>query len=80
MDYAANTALGVPIGSGLVESLCSQFQNRRKRTGPFWSKNGFAALLRLVVRQWNGELDSLWLASPVTQVNETGMRPDAPGC
>jgi len=63
MDYATNAAMGVPIGSGSVESLCSQFQNRLKRTGQFWTKEGFAALIRLVVRQWNGELDSLWLAS-----------------
>jgi hypothetical protein len=63
MDYAANAALGVPIGSGSVESLCSQFQNRLKRTGQFWTKEGFAALLRIVVRHWNGELDSLWMAS-----------------
>ena len=63
MDYAANAALGVPIGSGSVESLCSQFQNRLKRTGQFWTKAGFAALLRVMVRKWNGELDSLWRAS-----------------
>ena len=60
MDYAANAALGVPIGSGSVESLCSQFQNRLKRTGQFWTKEGFAALLRIIVRNWNGELDTLW--------------------
>ena len=63
MDYATNAALGVPIGSGSVESLCSQFQNRLKRTGQFWTKEGFAALLRIIVRRWNGELDSLWQAS-----------------
>jgi hypothetical protein len=63
MDYAANAALGVPIGSGSVESLCSQFQNRLKRTGQFWTREGFAALLRIIVRNWNGELDSLWPAS-----------------
>ena len=63
MDYAANAKLGVPVGSGSVESLCSQFQNRLKRTGQFWTKDGFAALLRIIVRHWNGELDSLWLAS-----------------
>ena len=62
MDYAANAALGVPIGSGSVESLCSQFQNRLKRTGQFWTKEGFAALLTIIVRHWNGELDSLWQA------------------
>jgi len=63
MDYAANAALGLPIGSGSVESLCSQFQNRLKRTGQFWTKTGFAALLRVTVRHWNRELDSLWQAS-----------------
>ena len=63
MDYAKNAAQGVPIGSGSVESLCSQFQNRLKRTGQFWTKEGFAALLRIIVRNWNGELDSLWPAS-----------------
>jgi hypothetical protein len=63
MDYAANAALGVPIGSGSVESLCAQFQTRLKRTGQFWTKDGFAALLRIIVRHWNGELDCLWLTS-----------------
>ena len=63
MDYAANAAQGIPIGSGSVESLCSQLQNRLKRTGQFWTKEGFAALLRVMVRHWNGELDSLWMAS-----------------
>jgi len=60
MDYAANAALGAPIGSGSVESLCAQLQNRLKRTGQFWSKAGFAALLQVTVRYWNGELDPLW--------------------
>jgi hypothetical protein len=60
MDYATNAALGVPIGSGPVESLCSQFQNRLKRTGQFWTKKGFAALLQVTVKHWNRELDSLW--------------------
>ncbi len=60
MDYAQNAAQGIPIGSGSVESLCSQFQNRLKRTGQFWTQTGFAALLRITVRHWNGELDTLW--------------------
>lgn len=63
MEYAANAKMGVPIGSGSVESLCSQFQNRLKRTGQFWSKKGFASLLRVIVLKWNGELDSLWKAA-----------------
>ena len=60
MDYAENASLDVPIGSGSMESLCSQFQDRLKRTGQFWSKTGFAALLQVIVRHWNCELDSPW--------------------
>ena len=63
MDYAKHAAQGIPIGSGSVESLCSQLQNRLKRTGQFWTKKGFASLLRIIVRHSNGELDSLWMAS-----------------
>jgi hypothetical protein len=59
----ARYTLGVPIGSGSVESLCSRFQNRLKRTGQFWTKTGFAALLQVTVRHWNGELDSLWMVA-----------------
>jgi hypothetical protein len=62
MDYAKYAKKGVPIGSGSVESLCSQLQNRLKRTGQFWSKAGFAALLQVIVRYRNGELLSLWAA------------------
>ena len=62
MDYATNAARGVPIGSGSMESLCSQLQCRLKRTGQFWSKIGFASLLKVTVRYRNGELDALWNA------------------
>ncbi len=62
MDYAAKADMGVPIGSGSVESLCSQLQNQLKRTGQFWTKTGFAALLSVTVRHWNHELDDLWHA------------------
>lgn len=65
MGYAENAKLGVPIGSGSMESLCSQFQNRLKRTGQFWEKDGFAALLKIIVRRWNGELDSLWMSCAI---------------
>jgi hypothetical protein len=62
MDYAGCNKSGLPIGSGSVESLCSQLQNRLKRTGQFWSKEGFAALLEIIVRFRNRELNSLWAA------------------
>jgi hypothetical protein len=62
MDYPAAVRLGLPIGSGSMESQCSQFQNRFKRRGQFWSKSGFAPLLEIAVRHQNGELASLWAA------------------
>lgn len=59
MDYPGAQAEGVPIGSGAMESQCSQNQNRFKRRGQFWSKGGFGAFLELYVWYTNGELDCL---------------------
>jgi len=57
MDYGKRRREGVPIGSGAVESLCGQFQDRLKRRGQFWSRKGFAAILRAYVWHMNEELD-----------------------
>ena len=62
MDYSCAIRNGLPIGSGSMESQCSQFQNRFKRRGQFWMKKGFAGLLEVCVRHQNGELRSLWAA------------------
>ena len=62
MDYSGAAKFGLPIGSGSMESQCSQFQNRFKRRGQFWTKKGFAGLLEVAVRHQNGELRSLWAA------------------
>jgi hypothetical protein len=62
MEYAGAARKGLPIGSGSMESQCSQFQNRFKRRGQFWSGPGFAGLLEVAVRHQNGELLSLWAA------------------
>lgn len=62
MNYAAAEKEGLPIGSGSMESQCSQFQDRFERCGQFWTTSGFAALLEVAVRQQNGELRSLWAA------------------
>ena len=61
MDYDRNAALGVPIGSGAMESQCSQNQNRFKRRGQFWSDEGFAAFMETYVRYTNGELEYCFL-------------------
>ena len=62
MDYAHAAQRGLPIGSGSMESQCSQFQNRFKRRGQFWAQPGSAGLLEVAVRHQNGELRSLWAA------------------
>lgn len=62
IHYAALGEAGVPIGSGAVESQCSQFQDRFKRTGQFWSDQGFANLLAVDLRVRNHELEHLWAA------------------
>ena len=60
MDYPDAQTAGVPIGSGAMESQCSQNQNRFKRRGQFWSKAGFSAFIGLYVWYTNGELDWLY--------------------
>jgi len=47
MDYKTGKALGQPVGSGAIESTCSQYQRRFKLTGQFWSLEGDEAFLAL---------------------------------
>jgi hypothetical protein len=51
---------GGPIGSGSVESLCSQLQDRFKRTGQFWSPAGLQHLLAVEVLLRNKDYQLLW--------------------
>jgi len=60
MDYRTARGDGVPIGSGAMESQCSQNQNRFKRRGQFWSKGGFASFLEAYVWYTNGEIKYLY--------------------
>ncbi len=60
MDYRTARSEGVPIGSGAMESQCSQNQNRFKRRGQFWSKDGFASFLEAYVWYTNDELKYLY--------------------
>lgn len=60
MDYRTARSEGVPIGSGAMESQCSQNQNRFKRRGQFWSKAGFASFLAAYVWYTNDELKYLY--------------------
>jgi len=47
MDYKNGRAMGQPVGSGAIESTCSQYQRRFKLTGQFWSLAGDEAFLAL---------------------------------
>lgn len=57
MDYKTGKSLGQPVGSGAVESTCSQFQRRFKLPGQFWSLEGDEAFLALATlhrnERWN---------------------------
>ena len=62
IHYAKLDEQGVPVGSGAMESQCSQFQGRFKCTGQFWSDEGFANLMAIDLRVRNDELQHLWAA------------------
>lgn len=67
IDYARFKELGLPIGSGLVESACKWLiQQRFKGVGMRWSEDGFDHLLHLRLFWVNGRFDTLFdLAAPV---------------
>lgn len=60
MDYKAGKAAGQPVGSGAIESTCSQYQRRFKLTGQFWSLAGDEAFLALSTLHRNGRWSSLF--------------------
>ena len=54
-------AAGCPMGSGAMESTCSQFQDRFKRTGQFWTLPGENHLMALELARRNEDWDDIWL-------------------
>ena len=67
IDYAKFKELGLPIGSGIVESACKWLiQQRFKGVGMRWSEDGFNHLLHLRLAWVNGRFDDLFaLAVPL---------------
>ena len=63
MDYKNGADLGQPVGSGAIESTCSQYQRRFKMTGQFWSLEGDEAFLALDTLHRNGRWNKLFPAS-----------------
>ena len=60
MHYDQVREKGAPIGSGAMESFCSQLQHRIKRTGQFWSTHGLNRLLALEVAKRNLDWEAIW--------------------
>ena len=60
LHYQARENEGAPMGSGAVESLCRQLQNRFKSCGQFWSRNGLTHLLAINVLFKNQSARFLW--------------------
>lgn len=67
LDYEKFKELGLPLGSGMVESACKWLiQQRFKGVGMRWSEEGFNHLLHLRLAWVNGHFEALFLpeASP----------------
>lgn len=60
LDYPKDKQYGIPLGSGAMESACSQIQGRFKRPGQFWSKPGERNLLALELAWRNRDWSRLW--------------------
>ena len=74
MDYKRGKRLGQPVGSGAVESTCSQYQRRLKLTGQFWSLEGDEASLALSTLHRNGRWHLLF---PHDRIDTVFRRPAA---
>jgi hypothetical protein len=61
LNYAAYKALGLPRGSGMVESACTWLiQQRFKGVGMRWSETGFNHLLHLRLAWVNGSCETVF--------------------
>jgi hypothetical protein len=60
-DYAIYKELGLPLGSGMVESACKWLiQQRFKGVGMRWSEDGFNHLVHLRLAWVNGRFETLF--------------------
>jgi len=64
IEYDKLKELGLPIGSGMVESTCKWLiQQRFKGVGMRWSEDGFNHLLHLRLAWVNGRFDAIFSSS-----------------
>lgn len=68
LDYPLYEALGIPRGSGMVESACKWLiQQRFKGVGMRWSEEGFNHLLHVRLAWVNGSFSQLFRASEISK-------------
>jgi transposase len=60
LHYQAMEKAGAPRGSGAIESLGKQLQQRLRGCGQIWSRPGFTRLLKVVVLVKNQDEHLLW--------------------
>jgi len=60
LHYQTMEKAGAPRGSGAVESLGKQLQQRLRGCGQIWSRAGFTRLLKIVVLVKNQDEHHLW--------------------
>ena len=72
IHYQDNEAKGFPIGSGAVESACSQFEDRFQRTGQFWKSESLGRLQSLKVARQDGDWEELCTPCPSATVPLSG--------
>ena len=61
IDYAIDKDLGLPLGSGMVESACQWLiQQRFKGVGMRWSEDGFNHLVHVRLAWGNGRFEVLF--------------------
>ncbi len=61
LDYEFYKDVGLPLGSGMVESACTWLiQQRFKCVGMRWSEDGFNHLLHLRLAWVNGTFEDLF--------------------
>jgi hypothetical protein len=60
LDYPGAKRQGMPLGSGTMESACSQIQGRFKRPGQFWTRPGEKSLMTLDMAWRNRDWKEIW--------------------
>ena len=78
MDYPLYRSLGLPIGSGAVESACKNVVAKRmKQSGMTWSLDGAKNMLQIrasvMSRRFSDDFERLLPSSPPQETDQTHL-------